>query len=52
MILRAHNKKGELFFRVPWSPTISPDGVLTLGVFDVYQVSQEVSGTLGARSAS
>jgi hypothetical protein len=26
--------------------------VLTPGVFDVYQVSQEASGTLGARGAS
>ena len=31
------NNAGDLFLRIPYSPTISPGGVLTPGVIDVYQ---------------
>ena len=41
-----------LFLRGPSSPTRSPGGVWTPGVFDVYQVSQEASGTLGSCGVS
>jgi hypothetical protein len=51
------DSKGHTIRRGPYSLealSLPQDhlAVLTLGVFYVYQVSQEASGTLGARSAS